>query len=139
MLSCKHTQHGIGTFFYHLLKIFLVLIPFLLYLDPYRFCLDPDPYQSSLWIRIRYEFLHPGSGSVSKLYGSATLKVAIFSVAKSCLPYLPSVADPNRFDRSRLFFIFGILNHIRLSIFEALLSTRCLHPVLFSEICNKKI
>ena len=26
--------------------------------DPYRFCLDPDPNQSSVWIRIRNEFLH---------------------------------------------------------------------------------
>ena len=35
--------------FHHFLKIFLVLSPFLL---------DPDPYQSSPWIRIRNEFFH---------------------------------------------------------------------------------
>ena len=34
---------------HHFLKIFLVLSPFLL---------DPDPYQSSPWIRIRNEFFH---------------------------------------------------------------------------------
>ena len=57
--------------FHHFLKIFLVLSPFLLDLDPdpyhfcldpdpYYFCLDPDPYQSSPWIqiRVRNKFFH---------------------------------------------------------------------------------
>ena len=44
--------------FHHFLKIFLVLSLFLLYPDPYCFCLDPDLYQSSPWIRIRNEFIH---------------------------------------------------------------------------------
>ena len=46
--------------FYHILKNFLLLNPFLLDPDPdpYRFCQDPDPYQSSAWIRIRNEFFH---------------------------------------------------------------------------------
>ena len=46
--------------FIHFLKIFLVLGPFLLDLDMYHFCLDPDPYQSSPWIRIqiRNKFFH---------------------------------------------------------------------------------
>ena len=41
--------------FHYFSKIFLVLSPFLLDLDPdpYCFCLDPDPYQISPWIRIR--------------------------------------------------------------------------------------
>ena len=26
--------------------------------DPYRFCLDPDPFQSLPWNRIRNEFFH---------------------------------------------------------------------------------
>ena len=42
--------------FHQFLKIFLVLIPFLLDLDPYCFCLEPDPYQSSSWFRIHNEF-----------------------------------------------------------------------------------
>ena len=54
-------------FFYHILKNFLVLNPFLQDPDPYRFCQDPDPYrfcqdpdpyQTSHWIRIRNEFFH---------------------------------------------------------------------------------
>ena len=50
--------------FYQILKIFLVLNPsFILCQDqsPYRFRLDPDPYQSSVWIRfrIRNEFFQP--------------------------------------------------------------------------------
>ena len=37
---------------------------FCLELGPYRFCLNPDPYQSSVWIRIRNEFFsYPESGS----------------------------------------------------------------------------
>ena len=52
--------------FHHFSKIFLVLksSPFLLDPDPdpdpdpYCFCLDPDPYQSSPWIRIHNEFFH---------------------------------------------------------------------------------
>ena len=38
----------------------MVLSPFLLNTDPdrYRFCLDPDPYQSTPWIRLRNEFFH---------------------------------------------------------------------------------
>ena len=52
--------------FHHFLKILLVLksIPFLLDPDPdpdpdpYCFCLDPDPYQSSPWIRIHNKFFH---------------------------------------------------------------------------------
>ena len=44
--------------FHHFLKVFLVLSPFLLDPDPYRFCLDPDQYQSSPWIRIRNEFFN---------------------------------------------------------------------------------
>ena len=46
--------------FYHILKNFLVLNPFLLDPDLYHFCQDPDPYQSSPWIRIRIlnKFFH---------------------------------------------------------------------------------
>ena len=64
--------------FHHFLKIFLVLSSFLLDpdLDPYYFWLDPDPYQSSPWIQIRNASLHIlESGSISKLYGFATLSV----------------------------------------------------------------
>ena len=56
--------------FHHFLKIFLVLSLYMLDQDPYRLSLDPDPYQSSPWIRIRNNFSHPGSGSLSKCYGS---------------------------------------------------------------------
>ena len=44
--------------FYHILKNFLVLSPFLLDPDPLSFYQDPDPYQSSPWIRIRNEFFY---------------------------------------------------------------------------------
>ena len=47
---------GYARFFYHILNIFLVLNPCMLDPDPYRFCLDPDLYQNSPWIRIHNEF-----------------------------------------------------------------------------------
>ena len=73
-----HTQNmGCERCFYHILKNFLVLNPFLLDPDPYRFCQDLDPYQSSPWIRIHNKFfyiLDPNPDPYQNdRYGSATL------------------------------------------------------------------
>ena len=61
VMSYTHTHKtwNIRVFLSHF-KDFLDLNPFFLDPDPYRFCLYPDPYQSSPWIRVRIrnEFFH---------------------------------------------------------------------------------
>ena len=44
-------------FFHHILEISWYLILFFLDPDLYHFCLDPDPYQISPWIRIRIKMI----------------------------------------------------------------------------------